>query len=229
MFEAAYPGERFEQMTFAHAANAIAAFEVAGFEAIDSPLQRFLRGDAFALSGLELEGAQAFFRSDCDQCHEGPQLSDFDHHNTALAQLGPGKGHGPDGNDNFGREGVTGDPDDRYRFRTTPLHNVELTGPYGHAGQLQDLEDVVDHYDDAEDELADWQIRDHIDDPSLWDTVVNNRAAIARRIAPELRRNRNVRDEEAIVAFLLAMTDPGSLDQSHLIPDSVPSGLPVAD
>src|SRR6185295_1984360 len=49
MFEAAYPGTRFADMTFAHAANAIGGFFVAKFAANDSPWDRFLRGKDRAL------------------------------------------------------------------------------------------------------------------------------------------------------------------------------------
>jgi len=31
------------------------------------------------------------------------------------------------------------------------------------------------------------------------------------------------------MAFLSALTDPATLNQFHLIPDSLPSGLPVDD
>jgi len=228
MFEAAYPGESFNSMTFAHAANAIAAFEVAGFESRGSPLQAFLAGDDGALDATELRGAQAFFRADCDECHAGEQLSDFDHHNTGLAQLGPGAGHGPGGRDDYGREGVTGRTQDRYRFRTTPLHNVELTGPYSHAGQLQDLDDVIDHYDRPDRALRDYRVTAHVDDASLHGTVLDNVDAVLGRLSNDLE-NGPVRERDEIVRFLQSMTDPDALDLRHLVPASVPSGLPVAD
>jgi cytochrome c peroxidase len=228
-FEAAYPGSDFDDMTFAHAANAIAAFEVAGFESRGSPFDRFVAGDDAALSLRELQGALAFFDSGCARCHRGPTLSDFAHHNTALAQLGPGVGDGPQGDDDFGRQGVTGDGQDRWAFRTTPLHNVELTGPYGHAGQLEGLDDIVRHYANPAQALRTYEVTDHVADASLHDTVLGNTEAIIDRIAPQLRGPQNLRDPDGIVAFLTSMTDPEALDLSHLVPASVPSGLPVAD
>ena len=46
----------------------------------------------------------------------------------------------------FGRERVSGDPADRYRFRTPSLRNVAVTAPYGHAGVYASLNAVVRHH-----------------------------------------------------------------------------------
>ena len=91
MFEAAYPGTAFADMTFAHAANAIAGFEIRAFPALDSPWEQFVAGDDYALKSSQLKGARAFFESGCATCHSGSQLADFDHHNTALAPVWPGQ------------------------------------------------------------------------------------------------------------------------------------------
>lgn len=45
-----------------------------------------------------------------------------------------------------GREEVTHRKEDRYKFRTPTLRNVELTAPYMHDGSLKTLEDVVAYY-----------------------------------------------------------------------------------
>ena len=60
MFEAAYPGTRFEQMTFAHASNAIAGFIIDRLDFNRSPWDRFLAGDNSALTRSQLRGARAF-------------------------------------------------------------------------------------------------------------------------------------------------------------------------
>jgi cytochrome c peroxidase len=46
----------------------------------------------------------------------------------------------------LGRYRVTGDPDDRWSFRTPSLRNVALTAPYMHDGSLATLEAVVAFY-----------------------------------------------------------------------------------
>ena len=40
----------------------------------------------------------------------------------------------------------TDDANDRFAFRTPPLRNVELTGPYMHAGAYATLEDAIRHH-----------------------------------------------------------------------------------
>ena len=41
---------------------------------------------------------------------------------------------------------VTQDPNDRWKFRTSGLRNVEITAPYMHNGSLQTLKEVVEFY-----------------------------------------------------------------------------------
>ncbi|MEM9459412.1 MAG: cytochrome c peroxidase [Myxococcota bacterium] len=234
MFETAYPGTTFDDMTFAHAANAIAAFEIAAFESRDSNWERFVAGDDEALDDEQLQGARLFFQH-CARCHSGSAFSDFRHHNTGLAQFGPGKGDGPTGIDDFGREQVTGDPDDRYAFRTTPLFNVELTGPYGHAGQFAELSDHIAHYVDPARSLREYDVSAHVDEEALWPLVLDNVEAIlatlSRRTAARIR---GPGDEpvQLIERFLESLTGDGATDPSaraDLVPPSVPSGLPVED
>ena len=128
MFEAAYPGTQFSDMTFAHAANAIGGFIVDQFTFNNTPWDRFLAGNDRALTPAQLTGAQTFMTLKCSICHTGALLSDEKFHDVAVAQVGPGEGDGPSLRDDFGRMRVTGNPADQYLFRTTPLRNVELTG-----------------------------------------------------------------------------------------------------
>ncbi len=226
LFEAAYPATPFRDMTFAHAANAIAAYEIRAFERRDSPYQRFLDGDEQALSQAARQGLRDFNEAGCDNCHSGPLLSDFEHHNTALAQFGPGKGHGTAGTDDFGRAGVTGQENDRYAFRTPPLINVALTGPFGHAGQYTDLREFVAHYRDAARELQQYEVRTHVEQQVLWPTLVPNTAAILETIDRRLRNGRRF-DVDNVVAFLMSTTADSAHDLNDVIPTSVPSGLPI--
>ena len=41
---------------------------------------------------------------------------------------------------------ITQDPNDRWKFRTPTLRNVELSAPYMHNGQLSTLKEVVEFY-----------------------------------------------------------------------------------
>lgn len=47
---------------------------------------------------------------------------------------------------NSGREAVTGNPDDRAKFKIPSLRNVEYSFPYMHDGRFQTLQDVIEHY-----------------------------------------------------------------------------------
>jgi cytochrome c peroxidase len=226
LFEAAYPGMRFERMSFAHASNAMAGFLIDQLAFTDSPWDRFLAGDDAALDPLELQGARTFMEIRCSICHGGPAFTDNAFHNVALAQFGPGMGDGPDRNDDFGRARITGTAQDRYAFRTTPLRNVELTGPYGHAGQFTDLAAFIDHYSESDAKLRAYDVL-QLEEPLRQSLLQNADAILATRdtlldgvvLPPEA--------VAALTAYLLALTDPAARDLSHLVPSRVPSGLPV--
>jgi cytochrome c peroxidase len=226
MFEQAYPGTKFERMTFAYASNAIAGFLTDRLALNQSPWDRFLAGDDAAMTGQQLVGAKDFLSARCSICHNGPAFTDNQFHNVALAQLGPGEGDGADGRDDFGRMRVTGDPADRYRFRTTPLRNVELTGPYGHDGAFVELRGFVDHYSESDLKLRSFD-RTQLE-PALQGTVLQNLEAILASRDTLLRGvvlPASTIDE--VTEFLRALTDPAARDLSAVVPPRVPSGLPV--
>lgn len=227
LFENAYPGTLFDAMTFAHASNAMAGFFVSELSLVDTPWDRFLAGDDDALSDDQLAGARDFLTvARCTNCHKGSSLSDEEFHNTALAQFGPGHGNGASGTDDFGLFNVTGALSDRFRFRTPPLRNVELTAPYGHAGQFRELRDFVDHYSDAGAKLRGYDSSQL--DPLLQATLLANTEEILATIDPELE-GLVVPPEVAdrITAFLRALTDERARSLGHLPPPSVPSGLSI--
>ncbi|CAN0399636.1 unnamed protein product, partial [Laminaria digitata] len=229
LFEAAYPGTDFEDMTFAHASNAMAGFMITTFEARESPWQKFLRGDDHAMSKEQLRGAKSFFEDGCGNCHSGVTLSDMKFHNTGLAQFGPGRDHGIDSTDDFGAGDFPEHNAPNYSFRTAPLFNVTLTAPYGHIGQFQDLRAFIEHYDDPVTKLHAYQISENIH-PSeyyLEDMDINNRALIEATIDP--MSDVSLTDIDAVMAFMEAQTDPASTNLSHITPSSVPSGLPLSD
>jgi cytochrome c peroxidase len=231
MFQAAYPAVAPAELGFQHAANAIAAFEVEAFTSVNSPLDRFTRGDDGALSEAEKRGALLFFgKAGCGSCHLGPQLTDQQFHSIGVPQVGPG--FAPESPEDHGRERATGAAGERYRFRTPPLRNVELTGPYMHDGAYITLEAAVRHYlntttalrsYDASQLRADLQAS-HVSDPSTLDAMAATLDAMVQ--SPLALSDAEVDD---VVAFLRSLTDPAARDLSGTIPQSVPSGLPVGD
>jgi len=227
MFEAAYPGQRFGQMTFAHASNAIAGFFVEKMAFTNSPWDRFLAGDDGAMTAVQLAGAKNFMSARCSICHNGPAFTDNLFHNVAVAQLGPGQGDGG-GRDDFGRMRVTGNPAEQYAFRTPALRNVELTAPYGHDGAIIGLRDFVDHYSESDVKLRSFAINQL--EPLLQGSVLPTAEAILATRDPLLTGvvfPPQVVDE--VTEFMKALTDPAARNLRRLTPQSVPSGLPVDD
>lgn len=228
MFEAAYPGTSFEQMSFAHASNAIAGFLLQSFVFDNTPWDRFLAGSDVALSEEQLQGALNFMNAPCAQCHNGPGFSDDEFHNVALAQFGPGQGNGISGRDDFGRMNVTGSPGDLYTFRTTMLRNVELTAPYGHAGQFAALDRFIDHYSRNADKLIAYDDED-IPDPLLRGTLLEENIAqiLATRDPLILPADFDEEFVRQVTAFMHALTDERARLLDRFLPRKVPSGLPV--
>ena len=241
LFKEAFPTEitRRRDITFAHAANAIAAFEAVAWRSDDSPFDRYLRGDNYAMSRPQKRGMRWFFgKAGCSQCHGGVFQTDHDFHAVAWPQVGPGKGDGSDGHEDFGRERVTGDPQDRYKFRTPSLRNVALTAPYGHDGAYAELRDAVEHqldpvaalnaYDGSQLVLPSRADLDAEDLIVMNDPVRVRAIADANELAPP---NLTAEEIDELVAFLHALTDPAMLNLTRTLPkaEDLPSGLPLFD
>ena len=109
---------------------------------------------------------------------------------------------------------VTGAASDRYRFRTTPLRNVELTGPYGHDGAITSLRAFVEHYSESDKKLLEY-------DPSqlesaLRGTALDNAAAIlAQR-------------DTLLDGVVFSPDDRRKADAVHERPDRCPRAQPLA-
>ena len=228
LFADAYPGTLTNELNMGHVGNAIAAFEATAFHHVDSPFQAFLLGDNNALSNAQLRGGLDFFGplARCSECHAGSLFTDKDYHNVGMPQLGPGKGHGPLGDDDFGREGVTGLTVQRYRFRTPTLLNIELGAPYGHAGQFSTLDSMVAHYLDTAPSLMSYNIGLHVTDPDLVGTQVANQLEVIARLSDRVD-NPLLFDVGDMTAFMQALTAHGARDLSGVAPASVPSGLSI--
>lgn len=143
-------------------AQAIAEFEFSLVRA-NAPIDRFARGERNALSGSEKRGALLFFgKANCVACHavsgaSNEMFSDFQNRNIGVPQIaapfGVGRGNvvfdGPGENEDFGAEQNTGNPADRYKFRTSPLRNVALQPAFFHNGAFTRLDDAIRHHLDV--------------------------------------------------------------------------------
>ena len=228
MFAAAYPDVAVANLGFEHAANALSAYQATVFDFTDSAWNRYLAGDPESLGDDAARGAALFYgEATCATCHSGPLLSDQGFHSLAVPQIGPGKDE--DAPEDFGRGRETHDDADMYAFRTPSLHNVALSGPWTHDGAFSSLEAVIRHHTDPEASLGSYDVSQAVG-PSLQ--FVNRDRYLDPLLAsvdPLLEAIPDLSDEQIadLVAFLNALTDPAARDLDHLIPASVPSGLPV--
>lgn len=144
---------------------AIAAFErtiVSG----EAPLDRFLKGDASALTSPQKAGHDLFVgKAKCVTCHNGPTLADGKFHATdvpedekfvsdprvAATRRFVGKVSGFKEYRTLttdpGRFLVTKKKADWKAFATPPLRDVAKTAPYMHNGAFKTLAEVVDFKD----------------------------------------------------------------------------------
>jgi cytochrome c peroxidase len=126
-----------------------------------------------SLSGDEIAGLRLFIgKGQCINCHNGPQFTNFEFHNTAVPGLpgfpldygrrdgaallqasefnclGPYSDAAPEecGETRFLKVG--GDTFDG-SFRTPTLRNVAQTAPYMHGGQFGTLSEVLNHYNNG--------------------------------------------------------------------------------
>ena len=225
LFGAAYPGTPLDDLTFSHAARAIAAYEAAELSRLVAPLDRYLAGDDAALSVAAKRGALVFTGAGrCAVCHRGPLLSDLRPHGVAAPQLGPGAGGEPD---DRGVALVSGDRNDDYRFRTPPLRGVAESGPWMHTGAFSSLEAVVRHYTNPS---ASQLSYDASQLPLGFQGLVDRDPVRAQgrlgRVDPVIGAGIPLAPEQVtdVVAFLRALSDPSG---PAPVPAQVPSGLPV--
>ena len=230
-FAAAYPGIPSSSLSFGHAANAIAAFEVQSFTHASSPFDRFLSGDNRAMSTEEKRGALLFFgKARCSSCHSGPLLGGQSFANVGAPQIGPGVGNAAPLD--IGRGEEQNLREYKFAFRVQPLRNVELTGPYFHSGAYATLEAVVRHYNNADSAQKNYDASNL--SPAvraLYHGDAATKSAVLEtldfRIRDPLRLT--TAEQGQLVAFLKSLTDPAARDLSSIAPASVPSGLAVKD
>jgi cytochrome c peroxidase len=225
-------------ITFDHFGHAIAEFEFTLVFA-DAPLDRFARGEDGALTAEQAAGALSFFgKGRCVQCHtvsgqSNEMFSDFKQHNIGVPQVAPSVGNvafdGPGANEDFGLEQITGDPGDRYKFRTSPLRNVALQPFFMHNGAFVRLEDAIRHHLDV---YASARSYSPSDLPLDLRGPVGPTEPVLAMVDPVLQTPIELTDLE--FAQLVDFVRNGLLDRHAtseqlrgLVPPRVPSGRPV--
>lgn len=171
--------------------QAIATFQ-RSIIANNSRFDQYMRGNLDALNNAEIEGMNTFMDVGCTDCHSGPMFSDYELHTLSVPD-------DPRITDN----GANG----RFDFRTPTLRNLGLTAPYMHNGTFDDLNDVLDFYDDISGNNPNSQ------NPNVRDNQIDQDAR-------NLRLNR--REINEIITFLNTLND-NNFDRTILT--DVPSGL----
>ena len=165
-----------QPITSTNVGKALAAFERT-LVALNSPYDRYQKGDKTAMTAAQIQGMQTFIDEGCAVCHSGPMFSDFQNHvlsvpdNAKLAASDAGAGG-------------------TYAFRTPSLRNIGLTAPYMHNGTFQTLNQVMTFYD-------------RIGDGNSQNPRVGRAQLDANLRRINLRNN----EQAQIVAFLAALTD----------------------
>ncbi|KJY72959.1 cytochrome C peroxidase [Vibrio coralliilyticus] len=233
-----------ELVTFANITRALSAYQES-MNFTDNAWNQYVKGDSSALTTSQKRGAYLylymppppsdggnepdFLPTQCIGCHNTDtfsQTKDSNYHRLAFPQIGPGTGEpGMETND-LGRAHRNESEADIYSFRSGTLLNIEVTGPFGHAGNYDTLEQVIDHYDDYHqileqyiDELG-WceqpQFKDIEHCNSLFPDARENTDKAAKIIddeiadgAPVLQKlNLSDQSKTDLVNFMKALTDP---------------------
>ncbi len=154
LVQAAFPGDE-NPYSVLNAVRAIAAF-VRSIVSYDASYDRYLSGDAEALSPAAERGMDLFFseRIECFHCHGGFNFTDSTTHATANVDSVGFHNNGLYNLDesgaypaaNTGLFDMTGNTRDMGRFKAPSLRNIALTAPYMHDGSVATLDGVLDHY-----------------------------------------------------------------------------------
>ena len=158
------------------------------FVSANSKYDRVLAGKDH-FSEQEEKGYQ-IFQSKCSSCHTEPLFTNGYFENNGLPV-------DPNLND-MGRFGITKRSSDSLKFKVPSLRNIEFSQPYMHDGRFKTIEQVVDFYSDS---------------------VQNNRNVdVLMKKANSGGLGLNKSEKEALIAFMLTMTDSSFINDRTLVP-----------
>jgi cytochrome c peroxidase len=198
-----------DAVTETNLGRAIAAYE-RSLVTTNAPFDRYMRGDATAMTAQQVQGMNRFQTIGCANCHSGPMFSDFQTHVLAVP-------------DNTRLAASDAGVNNTYAFRTASLRNLAYTAPYMHNGVFSTLGEVVNFYNRVGGGRGGrgggrgggGGVRGGTQNPN-----------VSRDQLDPLVRQLNLRGgrQNDLVAFLGALND-STFDRS--IPERVPSGLMV--
>lgn len=175
LFAKAYPGKAINGETVA---NALATFERTAAISSNSPFDRWVKGDASAMTAQQVAGFRLFTgKASCVNCHTAPNFTDNGFHNLGLASYDMPE---PD----MGRYAQKPVNTMKGAFKTPTLRNIDSSAPYFHDGSARTLMDVVEHY-------------------NRGGVVVAAEVSPGMKLL-----NLTQAEKEALVAFMRALTSP---------------------
>lgn len=149
-------------ITSTNVSHAIATFERT-LITLDSPFDRWLQGDAHAISEQAVRGYESFQRYGCIACHQGSNVG-----GNMFERMGVVNDYFADRGNittvDYGLFNLTQKEKDRFVFRVASLRNIALTAPYFHDGSTKTLEQAVSV-------MAHYQLGLTLDDKSITDIV----------------------------------------------------------
>lgn len=98
----------------------------------------YVNGSKTALTENEINGKDLFFSEHlaCAQCHGGFNFTNYAFENNGLYEVYTDPG----------RYRLTGISGDEALFKVPTLRNIAMTAPYMHDGSIENLKDVIEHY-----------------------------------------------------------------------------------
>ncbi|MFT4787469.1 MAG: cytochrome c peroxidase [Paraglaciecola sp.] len=187
-----------------------------------NPWFDYLAGNRKAISEQAKQGALLFFNNAeqgglaCYACHSGPGFSDEKFYTIATPQIGRGKD--TEGNDH-GRLLHSSAINDKYKFRTPMLLNVQITGPWSHAGAFVDLKKMIKHHFDPEKSIENYDFSlEHLSQFNHIAALPERAKIITTQVLQTFLSSPDVnqlvstatpeQDVLLLEAFLFSLTDP---------------------
>lgn len=125
-----------EEITDARFFMALSQFMLMAVSA-NSKYDQVMRGENGATFTEAEQKGYLFFQKHCATCHSEPLFTDRSYRNNGLQ---------PSRVNDVGRDSVTLNPFDRYKFKVPSLRNWQYTAPYMHDGRFLTLNRVLEHY-----------------------------------------------------------------------------------
>jgi cytochrome c peroxidase len=190
-------------------------------------------------------GVLFFGKAGCVSCHAvggaaNEMFSDFENHVLGVPQIAPVFGistgnvvfDGSGEDEDFGQEQISGDSQDRYKFRTSPLRNVALQPAFFHNGAFTRLEDAIVHHLDVVQSATSYDPVAAGVDPDLSLRLGPVQPVLAR-LDPLVAQPLSLTPQEIqdLVAFVRdGLLDPKARPEKlcKLMPKTLPSGKAVA-